>query len=98
MCVCFGGQSILLDPSPGWWEGMVGPGGYIDTNRFRVLCASNLGAPFGTTSPISTKPGTDHNYAFDFPQITPGDQVAEAAIAVMLLQSAAPGPAPGLQH
>ena len=67
----------LEDPSPGWWEGMVGPGGYIDTNRFRVLCAANLGAPFGTTSPLSpnsagVSPGQP--YGFDFPQITPGDQ------------------------
>ena len=33
----------LGDPSPGWWEGMVGPGCYIDTDHFRVICASNIG-------------------------------------------------------
>jgi homoserine acetyltransferase len=63
----------LNDPSPGWWEGMVGPGLYIDTNRFRVLSASNLGGPFGTTSPISEDPTTGKPYRLNFPQITPGD-------------------------
>eukprot|EP01050_Picozoa_sp_SAG11_P016543 SAG11_NODE_2269_length_3596_cov_2.380612_3_plen_200_part_00 len=63
----------LEDPSAGWWEGMVGPGSHIDTNRFRVLCAGNLGGPFGTTSPISMNPSTGRPYGFDFPQITPGD-------------------------
>ena len=63
----------LNDPSPGWWEGMVGPGLYIDTNRFRVVSASNLGGPFGTTSPISEDPGTGKPYRLNFPQITPSD-------------------------
>eukprot|EP01052_Picozoa_sp_SAG31_P032309 SAG31_NODE_3530_length_4152_cov_1.164569_1_plen_275_part_10 len=69
--------SNIEDPTPGWWEGMVGPGQYIDTNRFRVVCASNLGAPFGTTGPLSTNPNSatpGQSYGFNFPQITPGDQ------------------------
>ena len=64
----------LGDPSPGWWEGMVGPGQYIDTDRFRVISASNLGGPFGTTSPLSTNPATGQPYRMSFPQITPADQ------------------------
>jgi homoserine O-acetyltransferase len=73
----------LNDPSPGWWEGMVGPGLYIDTNRFRVISASNLGGPFGTTSPLSTDPSTGAQYRMGFPQITPADQ---ARVHRMLLQ------------
>ncbi len=30
------------DPSPGWWEGMVGPGRAIDTRRRRVVCIAAL--------------------------------------------------------
>ena len=63
----------LNDPSPGWWEGMVGPGLYIDTNHFRVVSASNLGGPFGTTSPVSEDPSTGKPYRLNFPQITPSD-------------------------
>ena len=73
----------LGDPSPGWWEGMVGPGLYIDTNRFRVVSASNLGGPFGTTSPISDDPSTGAPYRLNFPQITPGDV---ARVHRMLMQ------------
>src|SRR6202165_3974404 len=29
--------SSASDPSPGWWEDVVGPGRAIDTRRFRVL-------------------------------------------------------------
>jgi homoserine O-acetyltransferase len=29
--------SSPLDPSPGWWEGVVGPGKQIDTRQFRVI-------------------------------------------------------------
>ena len=31
------------DPSPGWWEYMIGPGKAIDTDRFFVVCAHSLG-------------------------------------------------------
>lgn len=62
------------DPTPGWWEAMIGPGGHIDTNEYRVLCASILGSPFGSTSPLTTDPRTGRPYGCDFPQITPADQ------------------------
>lgn len=45
----------------------------INTDQYRVICASNLGAPFGTTSPISLNPNTQQAYGASFPQITPRD-------------------------
>ena len=62
------------DPTPGWWEKMIGPGLGIDTDHFRVICPSILGSPFGTTCPLSVDPRTGKPYARDFPQITPADQ------------------------
>lgn len=62
------------DPTPGWWEDMIGPGRALDTDRYRVLCASILGSPFGTTSPLSPDPRTGRWYGRAFPQITPADQ------------------------
>eukprot|EP01123_Difflugia_compressa_P013487 TRINITY_DN6277_c0_g1_i1.p1 TRINITY_DN6277_c0_g1~~TRINITY_DN6277_c0_g1_i1.p1 ORF type:complete len:372 (+),score=56.99 TRINITY_DN6277_c0_g1_i1:138-1118(+) len=53
---------------------MVGPGKWIDTNKFKVICAAILGAPTGTTSPISINPATGERYNVDFPQITTLDQ------------------------
>ena len=61
----------------GWWESVVGWGSEygIDLNTFQVLSASALGAPFGTSSPLSyntQQPPTAYRSAF--PRITPLDQ------------------------
>ena len=61
------------DPSPGWWEYMIGPGKAIDTNRFFVVCANSLGGCYGSTGPSSTNPATGNNYDADFPDVTVED-------------------------
>ncbi|OQR94232.1 homoserine O-acetyltransferase [Thraustotheca clavata] len=65
--------SNLDDPRPGWWENVVGPGKAIDTSVFRVICASVLGSPYGSTSPLTINPDTGKHYRASFPQITPAD-------------------------
>ena len=62
--------SSLEDPSPGWWEHMVGPGRPIDTNRYFVICANSLGSCFGSTGPASTDPETGELYRLNFPVLT----------------------------
>lgn len=62
------------EPS-GWWEGMVGPGKGIDTDRYRVVCANILGGCQGTTGPKSVDPRTGAPYGSRFPQITVSDMV-----------------------
>ena len=54
----------------GWWEGMVGPGRAIDTNRYHVICANVLGGCSGTTGPMSINPDTGRPYGSAFPQYT----------------------------
>jgi homoserine O-acetyltransferase/O-succinyltransferase len=68
-------------PTPGWWEGLVGPGAALDTDRFFVVCANVLGGCQGTTGPSS--PGPDGGrWGARFPEVTVGDQVrVEAALA-----------------
>lgn len=66
------------DPSPGWWEEMVGPGKPIDTNRYFVICANSLGSCFGSTGPASTDPETSERYRLNFPVLTLED-VAHSA-------------------
>ncbi|MCU1427845.1 MAG: homoserine O-acetyltransferase [Actinomycetia bacterium] len=67
---------------PGWWEGVVGPGLAIDTDRYFVVCPNILGGCQGTTGPSSVDPATDRPYGSRFPVITIRDQVAaEAALA-----------------
>jgi homoserine O-acetyltransferase len=65
----------------GWWDGMIGPGAPIDTNRFFVVCPNVLGGCQGTTGPASDA-GDGRPYGSRFPRITIRDQVVvEAALA-----------------
>ena len=61
--------------SSGWWDGIVGPGRAIDTNRYRVVCANVLGGCKGTTGPSSINPATGRPYGGSFPRFTIGDTV-----------------------
>jgi len=63
------------EESTGWWDGIVGPGRAIDTNRYRVVCANVLGGCKGTTGPSSENPETGRPYGSAFPRFTIGDTV-----------------------
>jgi pimeloyl-ACP methyl ester carboxylesterase len=66
----------------GWWQTIVGTGSAfgIDLSRYRVIAASPLGGPFGSTSPVTVSPKTGRRYRAHFPQITPGDQARAHAL------------------
>ena len=59
----------------GWWDGMIGPGRAIDTNRYHVICANVLGGCSGTTGPMSVNPDTGRPYGSSFPQYSFDDAV-----------------------
>jgi homoserine O-acetyltransferase len=59
----------------GWWDGTVGPGAPIDTDRFFVVCPNVLGGCQGTTGPSSDVPDDGGPYGSRFPTITIRDQV-----------------------
>ncbi len=65
--------SSAQDPSPGWWEFMIGPGKAIDTDRFFVVCANSLGGCYGSTGPGSINPASGSSYGADFPDLTVED-------------------------
>jgi homoserine O-acetyltransferase len=62
--------SSRLDPAPGWWEDMIGPGRPLDTRRYYVICVNSLGSCFGSTGPASTDPATGEPYRLSFPVLT----------------------------
>lgn len=78
------GAASAAHPSPGWWEGMIGPGAPIDTDRHFVVCPNVLGGCQGTTGPASPAPD-GVAYGSRFPIVTVRDQVAvEVALADQL--------------
>ena len=77
------GQRAEGEEPDGWWEGMVGSGRGIDTDKFCVVCANILGGCKGTTGPSSINPETGAPYGSAFPEITVHDVVT---VHLMLLQ------------
>lgn len=68
-------------PTPGWWNGLIGPGQALDTNRWFVLAPNVLGGCQGSTGPSSFTPEGRH-WGCAFPFLTQRDQVAaEAGLA-----------------
>src|SRR5579863_7438884 len=74
---------------PGSWDGLIGPGKAIDTNRLFVVASNMLGSSFGSTNAASRNPATGEPYGPDFPAIGVRDIVAAQKA---LLQSL------GVQH
>jgi homoserine O-acetyltransferase len=72
-------------PTPGWWEGVVGPGKAIDTNKWFVVCSNVIGGCQGSTGPATAHPEDGQLYGPRFPVITVRDMVrAQVRLADML--------------
>lgn len=83
----FSGDSHAAGPAGsghatrGWWDGLIGPGLAIDTDRYFVVCTNVLGGCQGSTGPGSQAPD-GKPWGSRFPILTIRDQVeAEVAVA-----------------
>ena len=75
------GPTLPGHRTPGWWQGVIGPGLAIDTDQYFVVCPNVLGACQGTTGPSSLAPDA-LAFGSRFPVITIRDQVGvEVALA-----------------
>jgi homoserine O-acetyltransferase len=73
------------NPTPGWWEGVVGPGKAIDTNKWFVVCSNVIGGCQGSTGPATAHPEDGQLYGSRFPVITVRDMVrAQVRLTDML--------------
>jgi len=73
------------DAKPGWWDGFVGPGKAIDTDRFFVIGINCIGGCRGSTGPLSIDPRTGKPYGGYFPEITLGDIVRAQRLVIQHL-------------
>ena len=60
---------------PGWWDGLIGPGKALDTDRYFVVCPNILGSCYGTTGPSSAQSRTGKAFGPKFPPVTVRDMV-----------------------
>src|SRR5882724_2405925 len=73
------------DRTAGWWDGLIGPGKAIDTNRYYVVASNMLGSSYGSTAPASVNPATGKPYGPDFPDITVRDIVGAQRLLLSAL-------------
>ncbi|GLY17553.1 homoserine O-acetyltransferase [Kineosporia rhizophila] len=84
-----GDSHVVGDAGPGhatagWWNGLIGPGRELDTDRWFVVAPNVLGGCQGSTGPSSPAPD-GRPYGSRFPYLTVRDQVAaERALADQL--------------
>lgn len=70
------------DPSPGWWEEIVGPSRSIDTRKFFVVCVNSLGSCFGSTGSATDNPATGKPYRLQFPVLTLEDVATAGKVVI----------------
>lgn len=59
----------------GWWDGLIGPGKTVDTDKYFVICSNVIGSCFGSTGPMSLQHPFQEEYRYKFPVISIKDMV-----------------------
>ncbi|CAN5904879.1 homoserine O-acetyltransferase [soil metagenome] len=72
----------VAECSPGWFDGLIGPGKAVDTDRYFVVSVNALGSAHGSSGPNARDPATGKPYGPTFPEITMRDIVAAEKLLV----------------
>ena len=84
----FAGRNPANGNQPGSWDGLIGPGKAIDTDKLFVVASNMLGSSFGSTNAGNINPQTGEAYGPDFPNITIRDIVAAQKACSIIWASA----------
>ncbi len=63
------------DRKAGWWDGLIGKGKAVDTDKFFVISTNVIGSCFGTTGPMSENYPSEARYRLKFPVVTIKDMI-----------------------
>jgi homoserine O-acetyltransferase/O-succinyltransferase len=72
----------VAEGSVGWFDGLIGPGKAVDTEKYFVISVNALGSAHGSTGPSTIDPKTRKPYGPTFPEITMRDIVASQKLLV----------------
>ena len=59
----------------GWWDGLIGDGKAIDTDKYYVISTNVLGSCFGSTGPMNKNYPSDTPFRLKFPVVTIKDMI-----------------------
>lgn len=72
----------VTDGAAGWFDGLIGPGKAVDTDRYFVISVNALGSAHGSSGPNTIDPRTNKPYGPTFPEVTLRDMVASQKLLV----------------
>ena len=72
----------VAEGAAGWFDGLIGPGKAVDTDRYFVVSVNALGSAHGSTGPNCPDPRTGKPYGPTFPDITMRDIVTAEKLLV----------------
>ncbi|MCH5239944.1 MAG: homoserine O-acetyltransferase [Muribaculaceae bacterium] len=58
-----------------WWPNTVVDGGFLDPDKYFIVCANIIGSCYGSTGPLSVNPATGEPWYDNFPKLTIRDIV-----------------------
>lgn len=72
----------VTEGAAGWFDGLIGPGKAVDTDKYFVISVNALGSAHGSSGPNTIDPRTNKPYGPTFPEVTLRDMVASQKLLV----------------